>query len=247
MKRVKVIINNHVFLISFIFLLVLWQISCMLFDINSYILPSPLEIVLVFINNFKLLLMNTLLTLSEALIGLFLSVIISIAVAILFNEVRIINKILYPYLVIFQTFPLIAIAPLLTIWLGMGISSKIVLIVLICSFPLITNLTQKFNNIDKDKLNYFKSMNASKFKTYRYLYLNESIDTFFPSLKISITYCITGAILAEYIGAKHGLGIILNNAFNSYKIDLAFAIIIIISILTLILIKLNDIVYMKLK
>lgn len=243
MKRFKVIINNHIFLFAFILFILFWQIICMTFNINSYILPSPVQILYSFISNFTLIIYHASITLLETIIGLFISIIIGVIIAIIFNEFKIMKKIIFPFIIIFQTLPLIAIAPLLVMWLGIGISSKITLIIIICSFPIITNLTNAFENVDIEKLNYFKSLNSSKINTYRYLYFNETLEAFFSSLKISITYSVTSAILSEYIGSKSGLGVLLNNSFNSYNTELVFAVIISVSVLTLTLIKLNDIIY----
>jgi len=128
-----------------------------------------------------------------------------------------------PLLVASQTIPIIAIAPLMIIWFGFGLMPKIMVIALVTFFPVTVGLIDGFNLTDRDAANLLRSMGANRWKQFVYVRLPSALPSFFTALRIGIAYAVTGAIFAEYIGAREGLGIYMATMKNSFRTDLVLA------------------------
>lgn len=177
-------------------------------------------------------------TLFEAFMGLLLGTILAFMLSIIMDRFEFINRTTLPVLVITQTIPSVAIAPLLVLWLGYGISSKIVLVVLTTFFPITISLLDGYKSVEKDNINLLKSMGATKLQQYIHVKLPSSIPYFFSGLRISISYSIISAVIAEWLGGFYGLGVYMTRVRKAYSFDKMFAIIFFISILSLLLITL---------
>ncbi len=231
--------------IVLVLLIIIWQMVDILFAIPTYILPSPLEIFTTLITNFKLILIHSAFTITEALIGIVIAIIVGIMIAtILFNN-RFAKRILLPYISILQTIPAIVIAPLFAMWFGFGLFPKVLLIVIFCSFPIIISTLSSFEQVSSDDVLYLKTLGASKAELFKHLYLPAAGYEIFASVRIATTYALVNAIFAEYMGAKYGLGVYLNRASKSFSTPDVFAIIIVIIIVTLSLLKLVDVLKSK--
>lgn len=137
--------------------------------------------------------------------------------------IPIVKRCLYPIMYITQMIPTITIAPLLVIWFGFGIKSKVLCVILTCFFPILINFTDGIDSIDRDYLNLFKIMKANKIKTFIHLKFPMSLDKFFTGLKISSTYAFVAATVAEWLGGTAGLGVYMVRAKSSYALDKVFA------------------------
>lgn len=217
-----------------IFLLITWQVLCSLKIVPSFLLPSPLDVIFAFIKDFKLIMFHTKYTILEASIGLFLGTILAFILSIAMNRFKFIYKSTMPVLIITQTIPTVAIAPLLVLWFGYGISSKIFLVILTTFFPITIALLDGYNSIEKDNLILLKSMGASKYQEYIHALLPSSLPYFFAGFRVSMSYSIIGAVVSEWLGGFYGLGVYMTRARKSYTFDKMFAIIFFISILSLI-------------
>jgi len=218
--------------------LVSWEIIVVLFDIQKYILPRPTNVLMKIVDNYELVLSHAKYTVFEAVVGILGSVVIAVLTAIVLDKVKIIKSFVYPLLTISQTVPLMAIAPLLLIWFGFGVDAKILVVILVCYFPITINIISGFDEIDQDELDLFKVMKASTLNTYKKLKIPYALPYFFSGLKIATTYAVLGALIAEYMGGANGLGIYLIRAMKSFDIEMVFGIIIVIITLTLLLLTL---------
>ncbi len=221
-------------LIILFLLFIIWFIVSEFNIIPKFMLPSPNSVISSFINEFFTLLKHSLITFSETIIGLISSIFLSFNTAILMDKYKTIKQALYPILIITQTIPTIAIAPIIILFFGYGLLPKIVLVVICCFFPLTVSLSEGFESITLDYLNLFKSMNASYFQTLIHLKIPFSIPYFFAGLKISITYSFITAVVAEWLGGTAGLGVYMTRVKSSYAFDKLFASIIFISIVSFI-------------
>ena len=203
--------------------------------IPKFMLPSPIEVVRAFISDFPLLMEHTEITLIEAFLGLGLGIILGFAVAVIMDRFEYAYKMIYPVLVITQTIPTVAIAPLLVLWMGYGILPKIMLILLTSFFPITIGLLDGFRSVDKDMLNLLKTMGASSFQNFIHLKLPSSLGYFFAGLRISVSYSIIGAVVAEWLGGYDGLGVYMTRVRKSYSFDKMFAVIFLISGISLLL------------
>ncbi len=229
--------------VIYVLLILIWEFFCGIFEVPSYILPKPSSIITYLVTHFDSLLIDTLHTFSIAVIGIIMAVIIGSVVAIIFNEFRFIKKVFMPMFNIFQTIPIIAIAPLFALWFGFGLMPKVLLVSMICAFPIIVNLVNSFDNLDPYILDYLLTLDMHKLKLYKYYYFYFSKASMYASLNIAITYSVISALFSEFMGSKYGLGLVLNRATTSSNTTLVFVVILIVVCLTLIMLKVNKMMF----
>lgn len=217
-------------------LLATWQMVVGLGLLPDYLLPSPLQIVKAFFDDFFLLMSHAKYTLVTALLGTTIGLVLSFVLSVLMDLSLRFRQMVYPILLLNQTIPTIAIAPLLVIWLGYGILPKVVLVVLSVFFPMTIALLDGYRSVDEGYLNLFRSMDASQYQLYRHLKIPASLGYFFTGLKVALSYALISAVVAEWLGGYHGLGVYMTRVRKSYELDNMFAVIFLISALTLLLV-----------
>jgi len=222
--------------------LLAWQLLSMSGIIPPYMLPSPLRVVSAFIADFQLLMGHLVYTLMSAFAGLSIAVAAAFVLAVIMDANSFIKKSVTPLLLLTQTMPVIAIAPLLILWMGYGLAPKITLVFLTCFFPVTIGLLGAFASADNDTLRLLQSMGAKKWQLYRYVKIPQALGAFFSGLKIAASYSIIGAVIAEWLGGDAGLGVYMIRVRRSYSFDRMFAVILLVSALSLLLIKLVTII-----
>lgn len=220
----------------FILLIFLWQEIVGFLHINARILPSPLAIFTSIISHWEIIVNHSVQTLLEAVIGLVIAIILGWIIALGIDSSNALKKMIYPLLVVSQTIPMIALAPLLLLWFGFDILPKVIVVVLYCFFPIVISIADGFFHTNEDFLRLFQSMGATKWQQYLLLKIPSSMPYFFSGLKIAATYAVAGAIVGEYVGAEKGLGIFMQLAANSYNVALVFAGIAVTAMLSLLLV-----------
>ena len=225
----------------FIVFLILWQGVSVSGVIPNYMLPSPLNVIIALKNDFLLLAGHTGTTLTEAFWGLLCGIVLGVITAVLMDMCKLLNKILYPIIIVSQTIPTIAIAPLLVLWFGYELTPKIVLITITTFFPIAVGTYTGLSSVDSDEIQLMKSMGASKFQIYQQIKFPASRGEFFSGLRISAAYSVVGAVISEWLGGYNGLGVYMVRVKKSYAFDKMFAVIILISVISLILMKIVDI------
>ncbi len=228
---------NLILISSFLLFIFLWSSSVYFFDIPKYILPPPSDVVKVVYDEKWLLLRHSSVTVFEAIFGLSLSVILAMAIGMMFHFFKNIQTILFPIVFITQVIPLIAIAPLIVIWFGFGLSSKIIVILIVCFFPILISILNGFNSVSKEHLDLMKTLKASNTKIFTKVLIPSSLPHLFAGLKISTTYSISAATISEWLGGKMGLGIYMTRTLSTYRIDALFAAILLVTIYSFILFK----------
>jgi NitT/TauT family transport system permease protein len=232
-------------LITFVLVVSSWQLIDYLFDIRKIILPTPIEIFSILVNNFSYLLYHTMITMVESFSGFILGSALGLLSAIIFTYSKTLKSSLYPYAVAFKAVPVIAIAPLLIMWFGSGMTSKIIMAAIICYFPPLVGGVKGFSAVTRDHLDLFKSMSATGWDVFWKLRLPASLSHIFPSLKISATFAVLGATLAEFTGASMGIGYIIVNSSYYLETTMMFAAIVMISIVGLMFFYVVDYVEKK--
>jgi len=178
--------KNPQSLVLIMALVLLWQAVAMTGLLPPYMLPSPVRVVMAFIKDFPLLMNHLGHTLVEAAWGLLISVVIALVLAILLDANRFLKKAVTPLLLLTQTIPTIAIAPLLILWMGYGSAPKITLVFLTCFFPMTVGLLGAFAQADADAIRLLQSMGARRRQIYRYIKLPQSTGAFFPGSKFQL-------------------------------------------------------------
>lgn len=203
--------------------------------VPAYMLPSPIDVVKAFADNFSIMMKQAAVTLQETLYGLLIGIAIAFVIASLMDRFTIINKALYPVLVVTQTIPTIAIAPLLVLWMGFGMAPKITLVVITTFFPIAIGLLNGFQSVDEDAINLMRSMGARRLQIFKIIKLPNATASFFSGLRISAAYAVVGAVVSEWLGGFEGLGVYMTRVKKAYAFDKMFAVIVFISAISLVL------------
>lgn len=221
-------------------LLILWELFVRLFEVQKFILPAPSKIAEALVTTLPLLWEHSEYTLSEALLGFCLAIAAGLFLAVLMSLLPAIKDTFYPLVVVTQTIPIMALAPLLIIWFGYGILPKVMVVALVCFFPITVSLVEGLAAIDTDMVKLLQAMNATKWQILKKVQFPAALPSFFSGLKISATYSIMGAVIGEWLGASRGLGIYMTRSMHSFQTEQVFAAIIVISVLSLLLFMLVE-------
>ena len=241
-KKYQGITNKLAPVIAIAVIILIWFL-CNNFElVPAYMLPSPLDVAKAFINNFSVMLKQAAVTLQEAIYGLGIGIMLAFIVAALMDRFSFLRKAIYPILVITQTIPTIALAPLLVLWMGFGMAPKITLVVITTFFPISIGLLNGFENTDRDEINMMRSMGANRLQIFKHIKLPSAADSFFSGLKISASYAIVGAVISEWLGGFEGLGVYMTRVKKAYAFDKMFAVIVFISAISLLLIAIVSLI-----
>lgn len=216
-------------------LLLAWEGVVRLGNIPRWLLPAPSDIMAEFPQMLPLLMEHGKYTLLAALVGFVLAIITALILAVLMDVSPALRQGIYPLLVISQTIPIISVAPLFIIWFGYGLLPKIVVVALVCFFPVVVSVSQGMQAADQDMVDLLKVMGASTWQIIKEVRLPAALPSFFAGLKIAGTYSIMGAVIGEWLGASKGLGIFMTRAMHSYQFERLFSAIVIVSLLSVLL------------
>ena len=222
-------------------LILVWQCVVDFGYVERFTLPSPTDVIKALIENSSVLWPHIFTTLEEAFLGLGLALLTAFILGVLMDSFTFLKQSIYPIVVVSQTVPIIVLAPLIAMWFGFGILPKIVVVALVCFFPILINLLDGLSSIDEDALKLFKSMGANKYQIFKYLKWKGSLKHFYSGLRIAATYSIMGAVIGEWLGGSKGLGVYMLRAKHSFALDRVFAVIVIIVMLSMILFKIVDV------
>lgn len=222
-------------LMILLLLLLAWEFLIPYFKVPRYILPRLSAVLKSLWTQRELLYRHSIVTLWEAILGLSISVVIGISCALSIYLWRNVGKTLYPVIVFSQTIPTIALSPIMVMWFGYTIWSKVAVVVLFCFFPIVISTLDGLNGVDKDLEDVLKALGGSKFQIFFKLHMNSVLPNFLSSFKIAATYSVAGATIGEWLGAEKGLGVYIKRAAGMLQSDAVFAGVLVLSILGLIL------------
>lgn len=223
-----------------------WQVVSTLHIVPQFMLPSPASIINALYSDSAIILYHTYITLVQAFTGVFFAVILSFIIAFIMDCNSTFYAAIFPLLVASQTIPTIAIAPVFVLWFGYGSLSKIILIVLTCFFPITVSLSQGFSAVDGDEIALLRSFGAKTLQIFWLLKIPSSIPYFLSGLKITLSYSIVTAVVSQWLGGNEGLGVYMIRVKKSYSFDKMFAAIVVVSAISLILMKIVTLVEKKL-
>jgi NitT/TauT family transport system permease protein len=210
--------------LSFFLMLLVWQLFARFGGFPAFILPSP-EQVAVRLAQALLdgsLIRNTLVTLVEVLAGLALGVSVASVLGYLLARSLHLERLLSPYIVASQSIPIVAVAPLLVIWFGPGLFSKVLVCALIVFFPVLVNTVVGVRSVPEDLRDLMRSLQATRWQTLKSLELPAALPVFLGGLRIGATLSVIGAVVGEFVGAKSGLGFMVNVGRGVYDTSLVF-------------------------
>jgi NitT/TauT family transport system permease protein len=193
---------------SFVLLLILWEITVRAFDVPIFIVPPPSRI---FVSLWSIivsgmLFQQFLVTFTEALAGFACAVVAAAIFATLITEWRLGERVLYPYFAALQSMPKVAIAPLIVIWFGYGLGSKIAVAGLLSFFPMLISFVEGLKATDAGRLKLMRALSASRWQTLRYVRIPYALPFVFAGIELGGIYAMLGAIVAEFVGSSAGMG-----------------------------------------
>ncbi|UOQ92410.1 ABC transporter permease [Halobacillus shinanisalinarum] len=218
-----------------ILLLIIWEGSSRMFDVPEWLLPAPSLIWQEAISGWSQYSHHLFSTIQLTLLGFAIGSSFGLLVAILLHMIPKLREAIYPLLILSQNIPIIVLAPLLVIWFGFGWLPKVIVIVLVCFFPIAVATMDGLRQTNQELMHYMKMAGASKAQIFRKLQWPHAIPSIFSGLKISATYSVMGAVISEWLGANEGIGVYMTLASSSFRTDRVFVAICLIMVLSLLL------------
>lgn len=234
MKRYIWLIVNSI--IIFACLLGIWQIAVLVLHVPSYMLPGPLTVGRVAVERFSSIVHSLLLSAEAAVIGLLASIAAGVGVALVFAQWRGLRRLFFPYTILLQTVPIVAIAPLIIMWIGPGLNAVALVAFIICLAPIIVNTTQGLISVDENLIHLFLMHKASRAQVLFKLRLPHALPNIFTGIRISSGIAVIGAITGElFAGSSRvgegGLGYAILYASSQLETDYLFALVVAATVL----------------
>jgi len=217
--------------------LALWEAAVRLFDVPAFILPAPSRVIMALYRGGAsgVYLDNLWVTLVETLLGFALGSLLAFVFGTAVAASRTVEYFLYPYLVMFQSMPKVALAPLIIVWFGLGLTSKVVSAALIAFFPLLVNTIVGLRSADEDHIDLMRSLAATEPQIFWMLRLPAALPFIMAGLEVAMVFSLIGAIVAEFVGAEHGLGMLIESMNFSMDVAGQFAVLFILGLMGIVL------------
>ena len=222
-------------LIGFAIILAAWEVYVDVFQVSKIVLPSPSDILRVSWQRYDLLLKETWPTLLESVYGFGLAVVIGVPMAVCVANSRILNLSLYPILIATQSVPKVAVAPIILVWFGLGIQSKLAIAFLVAFFPIVVDTATGLRATPPGLIELGRSLRASRWQMFWKVQLPAALPFVFSGAKVAVTLAVIGAVIGEFVGSMNGLGNLLLSANSQLDGPLAWAALVWLSVLGILL------------
>jgi NitT/TauT family transport system permease protein len=227
------LINRVATPLIYLFLLAAWELLANTLKVPTWILPAPSTIFAAAIKWAPELAHNSWVTLRETVVGFLLAIVLSLPLAILIGLNPLARKLLYPMLLGLQSVPKVAVAPLVILWFGLSEWPKIIVVVLVCFFPILVNMVAGLQAVPKTMLDLMRSLGASPHTVFRRLRVPVALPHFFTGCKVAVTFAVIGAVISEFVAAQDGLGYLILISTAQSQTPLAFAAIALLTVLSI--------------
>ena len=227
--------------------LIIWELYIRIFNVPNYLLPKPYDLLVSLITLFTAggVWEHIAVTLKEILVGSVIGAAIGLVLGYIMAKVKLIEKMVMPFVIIVQTAPKISLAPLFILWMGLGIESKAALVILVVSFPIMINEVTAIRSIDKNAYDLMKVLKANRWQVFRHIELPYSMEMLLSGVKLALTQAMTGAVIGEMIGAKAGLGYLLTLGSETYDIKMILNAVILLSVMGLLFYLISEYIERK--
>lgn len=216
----------------------LWEFASYFFAIPQWLLPAPSQIWQAGIEGWPMYQHHLMSTTKLSIVGFIIGSSVGILVAVCLHVIPSVREAFYPLIILSQNIPIIVLAPLLVIWFGFGMLPKMIVITLVCFFPIAVAALDGFRQTDRDLTHYMQMAGASNSQIFWKLEWPSALPSLFSGLKISATYSVMGAVISEWLGANEGIGVYMTLASSSFRTDRVFVAIFLVMILSLLLFSL---------
>jgi NitT/TauT family transport system permease protein len=214
---------------------IVWELAARYFQIPGWLLPTPSAIGEAMVDWRVELLRHTLVTLYETLMGFGLALAFGVPLAALVTYSPLLQKTIYPLLLALQSVPKVAVAPLLALWIGFGALPKIVVVFLVCFFPIIVATAAGLSAVPATVMELIRSLSASQYQIFTKIRFPTALPHIFVGSKIAITFAVIGAVIGEFVGSESGLGYVILTSSSQLRTSLAFAALVILTLMSILL------------
>jgi NitT/TauT family transport system permease protein len=221
--------------LTLIALVVLWEVLVRHFQIPDWLLPTPSSIFQAMIEWRAELVQHTLVTLYETLAGFALAIAVSIPLAVAVVYSPLLQNTIYPILLAMQSTPKVAIAPLLALWIGFGAAPKIIVVFLVCFFPIVVATASGLTAVPASLIDLIRSLSATSIQTFMKIRFPTAMPHIFVGLKIAITFAVIGAVIGEFVGSENGLGYLILISTSQSRTPLAFGALVLLTVMSIVL------------
>lgn len=229
-------------LIVFVALFLLWEYAVKIFGVKEYLLPPPTKVWSEFLKRSDIVFSGALATTQEIVWGYLLAVVVSIPLSLVVARSRFVEESIYPVIVFLQIVPKIAIAPLFIIWLGFGFAPKLLIVFLLCFFPIVVSSVAGFKSLDPEVMDFARTTGAGGWRMFFKIRLPQALPEIFTGLKVGAALSATAAIVAEFVAADKGLGYLLQQYNGQLETAMVFAIIVLLSLIGLVVYYLVELI-----
>jgi NitT/TauT family transport system permease protein len=229
-------------LIVFAILFALWESAVWLFGVKEYLLPPPSTVWREFAKHHQTVMGGAWITGQEIVAGYLLAIVVSIPLALAVAYSRFMEDAVYPAVVFFQIIPKIAIAPLFIIWFGFGFTPKLLLVFLLCFFPIVVASIAGFKAVDPDIMDFARTTGAGGWKMFAKIRLPQALPDIFTGLKVAAALSATAAVVAEFVASDRGLGYLLLQYNGNLETPMVFAVIVLLSLIGVIVYYIVEII-----
>jgi NitT/TauT family transport system permease protein len=202
--------------------LIVWEVLTRVFQIPAFILPPPSAIFMEAVSRYSLYLYHSWITFYEMMAGFVLAAVVGVFLAVVIVYSRILRNVIYPQIVVLQIVPKVAIAPLLLIWAGYGITSKVLLALLISFFPVVVNMVTGLLAIEEELIDLCRILHSGRWQEFSKVRLPNALPYLFSSLKVASTLSVIGAVIGEFVGGSEGLGHLIIIANTELRTSMSF-------------------------
>ena len=220
---------------TLVLVLIAWLLAIHVLHVPSYLLPTPQAVVERLATDFRFLMHHSAVTTYVTLAGFFLSIAIGIPLAVAIVSSPVIDKAVMPWLVLSQTFPKVALAPLITVWFGLGIMPKVMVTFLVAFFPVVVSSVVGLRSIENDMIELADSMKATRLQKFWNFRMPLALPSMFSGIKVAVAFSVVGAVIAEWVGATQGLGYLLLSANATLDTSLLFAVLVCLTVIGIVL------------
>lgn len=221
--------------VTMVALLVAWEVVVRAAAVPVFILPAPSSIVTTVVEWQAHIPTHVGVTAYETLVGFALSIVVAVPIAVMVVSSRFLSNTIYPLILVLQSVPKVALAPLLIIWVGYGELPKILVVFMVCFFPIVVGTAAGLNSVPPDMLDLVTSLSASRTQIFVKVRFPYAMPQIFVGLKVAITLAVIGAVIGEFVGAEQGLGYLIQASSQQANTALAFAAMILLSVLSIVL------------
>ena len=222
-------------LLGVLLILVTWLLICWIGNLPTVVLPTPDKVLRAFINRFDLLVSEGWFTLKETLGGFLLALLIGLPISIGIANSRPLNLMFYPLLVALQSVPKVALAPIVMIWLGTGMQSKLAIVWLVAFFPIIVDTTAGLRATPKELLELARSLRASPMQIFLKIQFPAALPFVLTGAKVGMTLAVIGAVIGEFVGSESGLGYLILVSTSQSRTPLAFGALVLLTLMSIVL------------